>query len=170
MRDRETESSGVAYVSSSRHGKCCRPRRLGQQSCYSIVKQLGASQFKRNFGRCLRVGSPSGRARHSPTTCVNSVVTFILLYDDNTPHRRTYRAVRTGNRTRQLLAFACPGRRGHYEAILGIDSPSLLVGTGCGGYGSGMGTTPAATPSICTVQRYVPAPLNVTISDSWRTP
>ena len=42
----------------------------------------------------------------------------------------------------------------------------LLVGTGCGGYGSGMGTTPAATPSIAPASGTYPVPLNVTISDS----
>jgi hypothetical protein len=42
----------------------------------------------------------------------------------------------------------------------------LLVGTGCRGYGTGMGTTPAPMPAIAPASGTYSAPLNVTISDS----
>jgi hypothetical protein len=42
----------------------------------------------------------------------------------------------------------------------------LLVTLGCGGYGSGMGNTPAAMPQIAPASGTFSTPLTVTISDS----
>lgn len=42
----------------------------------------------------------------------------------------------------------------------------LLVTLGCGGYGSGMGTTPAAVPQIAPAAGSYSTPLTVTVSDS----
>ena len=42
----------------------------------------------------------------------------------------------------------------------------LLTTVGCGGYGSGMGSTPAPTPAIAPAGGMYQTPLSVTISDS----
>ena len=42
----------------------------------------------------------------------------------------------------------------------------LLTTVGCGGYGSGMGNTPAPVPAIAPASGTYATPLNVTISDS----
>lgn len=42
----------------------------------------------------------------------------------------------------------------------------LAIATGCGGYGSGMGTTPAPAPQIAPSSGMYATPLTVTISDS----
>lgn len=42
----------------------------------------------------------------------------------------------------------------------------LLATVGCGGYGSGMGNTPAPVPAISPASGAFATPLNVTISDS----
>jgi Chitobiase/beta-hexosaminidase C-terminal domain len=42
----------------------------------------------------------------------------------------------------------------------------LLFSLGCGGYGSGMGTTPAPTPQIAPASGGYSTPLTITITDS----
>ena len=50
--------------------------------------------------------------------------------------------------------------------LLWIGFLTLAFNLGCGGYGSGMGTTPAAAPQIAPGSGTYSTPLTVTISDS----
>ena len=50
--------------------------------------------------------------------------------------------------------------------LLWVGILTLVFNLGCGGYGSGMGTTPAATPQIAPSSGMYSTPLTVTISDS----
>ena len=50
--------------------------------------------------------------------------------------------------------------------LLWIGILALVFNLGCGGYGSGMGTTPAPAPQIAPSSGTYSTPLTVTISDS----
>jgi hypothetical protein len=92
-------------------------------------------------------------------------VTFLLLRHDNTHHRRTYREV---VRTAQGMVLVA-SEMSHIEVAMKLFLGTillLLVGTGCGGYGSGMGSNPASVPTISPASGTYATPLTVTISDS----
>ena len=50
--------------------------------------------------------------------------------------------------------------------LLWVGMLTVILNVGCGGYGSGMGTTPAPMPNIAPVGGNYSTPLTVTISDS----
>ena len=50
--------------------------------------------------------------------------------------------------------------------LLWVGILTLVFNLGCGGYGSGMGMTPAAAPQIAPSSGMYSTPLTVTISDS----
>ncbi|HVP55708.1 MAG TPA: chitobiase/beta-hexosaminidase C-terminal domain-containing protein [Candidatus Eisenbacteria bacterium] len=50
--------------------------------------------------------------------------------------------------------------------LLWVGILTLIFNLGCGGYGSGMGTTPAPVPNIAPSAGTYSTPLTVTISDS----
>lgn len=92
-------------------------------------------------------------------------MTFILLCDDNTPELQTYREVVRTAQKKSLVTSEMSRIEVVMKLLLGTIL-LLLVGTGCGGYGSGMGTTPASVPAISPAQGTYATPLTVTISDS----
>jgi hypothetical protein len=88
---------------------------------------------------CFEGAKPRALARHR-------LVTFILLGDDN---RRTPRRPLCEESRKPLL----------------VGTMLLLFNLGCGGYGSGMGMTPATAPAISPGSGTYSIPLTDTISD-----
>jgi hypothetical protein len=88
-------------------------------------------------------------------------VTFILRRDDNPAGASTY--LHPHNSASRDLTGALP-----VEVNMKLLLAALLLcfSAGCGGYGSGMGTTPAPAPQISPVGGMYATPLTVTISDS----
>jgi hypothetical protein len=93
-------------------------------------------------------------------------VTFILLCDDKPQGAASLVWLHTNQAEPEQTAGSNGPKREVTMKYLWAAIPLLLLTVSCGGYGSGMGTTPAPMPMIAPASGMYVTPLTVTISDS----